>query len=165
MPKQIPQEVKNKAMELFLEGRPAREIAENVTLAYSVLVKPSTIYAWARKYNWGETRAVSRAEAVQQIKETETQRFRRLQEEELNEYGHLRHKAFNDLNVQSFDKAYDAAKALDIAIKGERTIMSGLVSLQFIQDVMNVLVDEISDSDVLGRVAIKLKALIEPDKE
>ena len=53
MPKQIPQEVKNKAMELFLEGRPAREIAENVTLDYSVLVKPSTIYAWARKYNWG----------------------------------------------------------------------------------------------------------------
>jgi hypothetical protein len=150
MPKQIPQEVKNKAMELFLEGRPAREIAENVTLDYSVLVKPSTIYAWARKYNWGETRAVSRAEAVEQIKETETQRFRRLQEEELNEYGPLRHKAFNDLHV---------------AIKGERTIMSGLVSLQFIQDVMNVLVDEISDSDVLGRVAIKLKALIEPDKE
>ena len=32
MPKQIPQEVKNKAMELFLEGKPAREIAENVTI-------------------------------------------------------------------------------------------------------------------------------------
>ena len=43
--------------------------------------------------------------------------------------------------------------------------MSGLVSLQFIQDVMNVLVDEISDSDALGRVAIRLKSLIEPDKD
>ena len=73
--------------------------------------------------------------------------------------------AFDTKYLDALDKAYDAAKALDIAIKGERTIMSGLVSLQFIQDVMNVLVDEISDSDVLGRVAIKLKALIEPDKE
>ena len=43
--------------------------------------------------------------------------------------------------------------------------MSGLVSLQFIQDVMGVLVDEVTDPDILSRVAIKLKALVETDNE
>ena len=45
MPKRIPQEVKTKAMELFLEGRPAKAIAESVTYTFNVTVKPSTIYA------------------------------------------------------------------------------------------------------------------------
>ena len=64
-----------------------------------------------------------------------------------------------------FDRAFDAAKALDLGIKGERAVMSGLVSLQFIQDVMGVLVDEVTDPDILNRVALKLKALVETDNE
>ena len=64
MPKRIPQEVKTKAMEFFLEGKPAREIAEKVSDTFNIQVKPSTIYAWANQYKWGETRAVSRADAV-----------------------------------------------------------------------------------------------------
>ena len=161
MPKRIPQEVRTKAMELYLEGKPAKDIAESVTALFNVTVKPSTVYAWATQYNWGETRAVSRADAVQQVKATETQRYARLQEEHLNTYEGLRRKASTELNTQMFDRAFDAAKALDLGIKGERAVMSGLVSLQFIQDVMGVLVDEITDSEVLSRVALKLKALVE----
>ena len=165
MPKRIPQEVKTKAMEFFLEGKPAREIAEKVSDTFNIQVKPSTIYAWANQYKWGETRAVSRADAVQRVKETETQRYARLQEEHLDTYEGLRRKASAELNVQTFDRAFDAAKALDLGIKGERDVMSGLVSLQFIQDVMGVLVDEVTDPDILSRVAIKLKALVETDNE
>ena len=60
-----------------------------------------------------------------------------------------------------FDKAFDAAKALDLGIKGERIVMEGMINLQFIQDVMGVLIDEIQDPDILNRVAIKLKALVQ----
>ena len=47
MPKRIPDNVKTKAMELFLEGRPARDIAETVSDEFEVIVKTSPIYAWA----------------------------------------------------------------------------------------------------------------------
>ena len=60
-----------------------------------------------------------------------------------------------------FDRPFDAAKALDIGIKGERVVMEGMINLQFVQDIMSVLVEEINDSDVLQRVAFKLKALIQ----
>jgi hypothetical protein len=161
MPKRIPQEVKTKAMELFLEGRPAKDIAESVTYTFNVIVKPSTIYSWASQYKWGETRAVSRTDAVAKIAESETQRYARLQEEHLSSYEGLRRKASAELNVQTFDRAFDAAKALDLGIKGERVVMEGMINLQFIQDVMSVLIDEIQDSDTLNRVALKLKALVQ----
>jgi len=60
-----------------------------------------------------------------------------------------------------FDRPFDAAKALDIGIKGERVVIEGMINLQFVQDIMGVLVDEINDSDVLQRIAFKLKALIQ----
>ena len=60
-----------------------------------------------------------------------------------------------------FDRPFDAAKALDLGIKGERVVMGGMINLQFIQDIMSVLVEEITDSEVLQRVAIKLKSLMQ----
>ena len=163
--KRIQDKVKTKAMEHFLEGKPAKDIADLVTKQFNVVVKPSTIYAWANQFKWGETRAVSRANAVEQVKETETQRFSRLQEEHLSTYENLRRKASSELNVQTFDRAFDAAKALDLGIKGERQVMEGLISLQFIQDVMGVLVDEVKDADTLNRIALKLKTLVETDND
>jgi len=47
MPKKIPHEVRNKAMQLYLEGRAAKDIATVITKDSNVTVKPSTIYAWA----------------------------------------------------------------------------------------------------------------------
>tara|TARA_R110000744_G_scaffold11687_2_gene35487 strand:+ start:2769 stop:3269 length:501 start_codon:yes stop_codon:yes gene_type:complete len=165
MPKRIPQEVKTKAMELFLEGRPAKAIAESVTYTFNVTVKPSTIYAWANQFKWGETRAVSRTNAVAKIAESETQRYARLQEEHLSSYENLRRKASAELNTQMFDRASDAAKALDLGIKGERVILEGMINLQFIQDVMAVLLDEVQDPNILSRVAVKLKALVQTNND
>ena len=161
MPKRIPQEVKTKAMELFLEGKPAKDIAEKVSDTFNTVVKPSTIYAWANQYKWGETRAVSRTDAVAKVAESETQRYARLQEEHLSTYENLRRKASAELNTQMFDRASDEAKALDLGIKGERIVMEGMINLQFIQDVMSVLIDEISDPDTLNKIAVKLKALVQ----
>ena len=165
MPKRIPPEVRNKAMQLFLEGRTAKDIASVVTKDFDVSVKPSTIYAWANQYNWNNTRSVARTEAVEQIKETETQRYARLQEEHLATYEELRNKAALELKAHMFDKPFDAARAIDMGIKGERSVMEGMINLQFIQDVMSVLLDEVTDKEVLGRIAVKLKALVQTEKE
>ena len=42
--------------------------------------------------------------------------------------------------------------------------MEGLINLQFVQSVLAVLVDEITDEEVLRRIAIKLKNLIHAEE-
>jgi len=165
MPKRIPHEVRNKAMQLYLEGKAAKDIAAVITKDSDVTVQPSTIYAWANQYNWNGTRAEARADAVEQIKESETQRYARLQEEHLDTYEELRKKASLELKAHMFDKPFDAARALDLGIKGERSVMEGMINLQFIQDVMSVLLDEVTDKDMLGRIAVKLKTLVQTERE
>ena len=116
---------------------------------------------WARQSKWKNDKVEARTAAVESIKESETQRFARIQQEHLDDYGRLRKKASLELDGHMFDRPFDAAKALDLGIKGERVVMEGMINLQFIQDIMSVLVEEIQDTDVLQRVAFKLKSLMQ----
>ncbi len=161
MPKTFDPEVRLKAMELYLEGNPVTHIAEELNKKYDIEVKPTTIYMWARQSKWKNDKVEARTAAVESIKESETQRFARIQKEHLDDYGKLRKKASLELDGHMFDRPFDAAKALDLGIKGERSVMEGMVSLQFIQDIMSVLVEEVQDTEMLQRIAFKLKALMQ----
>ena len=103
MPKHIPEATKLEAMTLFLEGnKTAREIA-NVISRDGVVVKPPTIYAWAKKEGWGEQQAVARSDQQQKLIESEGQRYSRLQKEQLESYTTVATKGFipkciNDVN-------------------------------------------------------------------
>ena len=160
MPKYIPETVKLEAMKLYLEGdKTAKEIAKIVS-KNGTSVKPPTIYAWAKQNNWKAMRTEAREETIERIQETESQRFARLQKEHLDTYESVRHKAGHELDNLMFDRAFDAVKALDIGIQGERKVMEGMINLQFIQDVLNVLVEEIEDEQIIHNVATKLKLLV-----
>ena len=162
MPKSFGPEVKTRALELYLPNdKSAREIAGMLWEEFEVDVKPTTIYMWARENSWDEHKEEVKAQAIQQVKESSGQRIARLQEEHADEYTRLREKAARELNHLGFDKAFDAAKALDMGIKGERQIMEGMINLQFVQNVLNVLVEEISEEEVLRKIATKLRALIQ----
>ena len=165
MPKQFPLEVKDRALSLYLEGdKSAREIAEILWEEHEIEVKPPTIYAWAREGEWGIQQGEVRTQALESIRESEGQRFARVQREHLDNYESLRHKAENALDHLVFDKAFDAAKVLDLSIKGERQVIDGMINLQFVQNVLSVLVDEINDEDVLRRIAGRLKSLIQTEE-
>ena len=165
MPKQFPLEVKDRALSLYLEGdKSAREIAEILWEEHEIEVKPPTIYAWAREGEWGIQQGEVRTQALESIRESEGQRFARVQREHLDNYESLRHKAENALDHLVFDKAFDAAKVLDLSIKGERQVIDGMVNLQFVQNVLSVLVDEINDEEVLRRIAGRLKSLIQTEE-
>ena len=56
-------------------------------------------------------------------------------------------------------------KAADVGIQGERRVLEGLINLQFVQEVMRVLVDEIDDADLLARLAGKLKLLVSTEEQ
>jgi len=165
MPKHIPEHIKLEAMQLFLDGnKTAKEIALEIS-QNGVTVQPPTIYAWAKKEQWGEQKAVARTDQQQKLAESEGQRFVRMQQEHLDSYEGATKKAYRELDSLHFDRAFDAIKAMDIGIKGQREVISGLINLQFVQDVLGVLVEEISDQNILNRVAMKLKTLVQQQEE
>ena len=165
MPKRFPESVKLAAMELFVAGdKTAKEIA-GIISKDGAEVKPVTIYAWAKQYSWGEQKDVARSDNQQKIAESDGKSFARLQHEQLERYTSLSNKAFRESEGLPFEKAYDAVKAVDIAIKGQRDVLSGLINLQFVQDVLGVLVEEISDQAVLNKISVKLATLEQNQEE
>ena len=164
MPKTFPLPVKERALELYLQGYSTKEVADTIRTEFSNDITQSTIYMWGKQDNWPDKRKGMFAQSLESIQETEGQRVQRIQQEHWDMYGALREKASNELNLLQFDRASDAAKALDLGIRGERQVMEGLINLQFVQSVLSVLVEEITDEDVLKKVAVKLKALISQEE-
>jgi transposase-like protein len=161
MPKKLPAEAKTEALKLYLKGdKTAQEIATAVATELKVTIKPVTIYSWIKQYNWKDRLAEARTTAIAEVTESESARFARLQKEHLDTYEAVRHKAGHELDGLLFDRAFDAVKALDIGIQGERKVMEGMINLQFIQDVLNVLVEEIDDEQIINNVASKLRLLV-----
>ena len=161
MPKHIPEAIKLEAMKLYLAGdKTAKEIAKIVS-KNGTSVKPPTIYAWAKKEAWGEQKAVAVADQQQKIAETEGQKFARLQQAQLESYTVISNKAYRELSELHFDKAFDAVKAIDVGNKGQRDVLLGMINLQFVQDVLGILIEEVSDQEVLNKVAMKLKTLVQ----
>lgn len=162
MPKKLPEKVKLKALEMYLTGEhSAKDIATTVSKQFKVKVAAPTIYVWAKSDDWKGQKALVKSDATAAVKESESHRFARMQTEHLDEYERLRQKAVNELSTLTFDRASDAAKALDLGIRGERIVMEGLINLQFVQDVLNVLIEEIPDQDIIKKIAVRLKAIVQ----
>ena len=160
MPKVYDQDIKLRAMKLWIEGLSGPKIVEHINTEFASDVKIPTLYTWAKQYNWNEQKNLARTEAIEQIKESESQRFARSQTEHLNEYEGMRHKAEAALGVLQFDRAFDAAKILDMSIQGERKVMEGMINLQFVQSVLGILVEEVEDQATIQKIAARLKALV-----
>jgi hypothetical protein len=160
MPKVYDQEIKLKAMKLWVQGISGPKIVAQINHEFTSDVKIPTLYTWAKQYKWNEQKNIARTEAMVQIQESEGQRFVRVQAEHLTEYEGLRHKANDALGVLPFDKAFDAAKALDMSIQGERKVMEGMINLQFVQSVLNILVEEVADQTTIQKIAGRLKLLV-----
>ena len=65
----------------------------------------------------------------------------------------------------NFTRALDAVRAADVGIQGERRVLEGLINLQFVQEVMRVLVDEVDDGELLAKIANKLKLLVSTEEQ
>ena len=166
MPKRFPEKVRLSAMEMYLQGEhPAKDIAATISKTYKVNVTPSTIYAWARSANWKNTQVEARTDGMTAVQERESVRFARLQDEHLDTYERMRHQADHELVNLNYTRAFDAAKAIDLGIQGERKVMEGLINLQFVQDILGVLVEEINDQEMLKRISLRMKGLMQNRSE
>ena len=161
MPKKLPKAVKDRAFKLYLtEEYSAKEIALQVSAEHSVVMSEQTIYAWVRAEDWKQKLAETKAKAIEKVQESESTKLARMQEEHQQMYKGIRDKAVSELQLLNFERAFDAVKALDIGIQGERQVAEGLINVQFIQDVVNILVEEIEDPELIKKIAAKLKVLM-----
>jgi len=161
MPKKFPKAVKERAFKLYLtDDYSAREIAEQISAEHRVVVNEQTIYAWVRQDDWKTKKAETQVQAVEKMKDNESTKLAKMQDEHQALYKSIRDKAGSELQILDFERAFDAVKALDIGIQGERQVAEGLINIQFIQDVVNILVDEIEDPELIKRIAAKLKVLM-----
>ena len=161
MPKKFSRQVRDRAFKLYLDDTySAREIAEQVSQEFRVAETTPTIYSWIRTLDWDTKKKETEAKAMQKMQEDESTKIARMQEEHQELYKTVRDKAGIELNSLTFERAFDAVKALDIGIQGERQVAEGLINVQFIQDVVNILVDEIEDVELIKRIATKLKVLM-----
>jgi transposase-like protein len=161
MPKKFPKAVKDRAFKLYLTDEySAKEIAQQVSAEHRTVVHAQTIYAWIRTDDWKVKKAETQAKAMEKVQETESNKLARMQDEHQALYKGIRDKAGVELNSLVFERAFDAVKALDIGIQGERQVAEGLINIQFIQDVVNILVEEIEDPELIKKIAAKLKVLM-----
>ena len=162
MPRLISPEVRLEAMGLYVSGEhTAKEITEKISDKFDVAVTISTIYSWSKKYNWDEKRLELHSQASTAVMESESQRFARLHTEHLDLYEKIRHKAEDDLEGLAFRDAGTAARTIDMGIQGEREAMKGLINIQFVQDILNVLVEEIEDPVVIGKISGRFQGLLQ----
>jgi transposase len=161
MPKKFSRQLRDRAFRLYLDDTySAREIAEQVSQEFREVVTTPTIYSWIRTLDWNTKKKETQAKAMEKMQENESTKLARMQEEHQDLYKTVRDKAGVELNSLTFERAFDAVKALDVGIQGERQVAEGLINIQFIQDVVNILVDEIEDPDLIKRIATKLKVLM-----
>lgn len=161
MPKKFSRQVRDRAFKLYLDDTySAREIAEQVSQEFREVITTPTIYSWIRTLDWDIKKKETEAKAMEKMQENESTKIARMQEEHQELYKTVRDKAGIELNSLTFERAFDAVKALDVGIQGERQVAEGLINIQFIQDVVNILVDEIEDQELIKRIAGKLKILM-----
>jgi|TARA_R110000824_G_scaffold86288_2_gene213632 transposase len=161
MPKKFSRKVRDRAFKLYLDDTySAREIAEQVSQEFREVVTTPTIYSWIRTLDWDIKKKETEVKAMEKMQENESTKIARMQEEHQELYKTVRDKAGIELNSLTFERAFDAVKALDVGIQGERQVAEGLINIQFIQDVVNILVDEIEDQELIKRIAGKLKILM-----
>ena len=162
MPKVLPKKMKDQAQKLYLEGKTISEVYEElVKKSPEEKIAKSTVYSWPTRNDWKTDFKEIQIKAKKEIQESESQRLARTNLEHLDEYTTLRSKALAELGILEFKTAEGAAKALDMGIQGERKVMDGLINLNFVQDIISVLVDEIEDKELLRKISLKIKGVLQ----
>ena len=164
MPKVYDQEIKLRAMKLWIEGISGPKIVEQINNEFASDVKIPTLYAWAKQHDWNEQKNLARTEAMEQIKESEGQRFARVQSEHLTEYEGVRHKAgYETANAAEAapvlnDQEISEVKAIAGGEKGYDELMSWASDNMSDADAANF--DEVVETGNKAAVTFAVKALM-----
>ena len=155
----LPQEVKNKALKLYLEGVSLTNIHQNL-LNEGVEVSLEAIRKWPALYDWETLKARSILKAQDKVVKAISTRKSVDAEEHLDEYRKIRSKASKQLEDLNFRNAEGATDAIDKAIQGERSIATGVVSMYLVNEIIKIIMDEIDDEEARNRIGLRFRDLI-----
>ena len=133
------------------------KIKENILDKFDVDVPEDTLYQWSKEQGWKELKSKAIARSRDKMVELEASHRRLDSEAHLDQYKKITSKASDALDVLQFDRASDAAKAVDMAIKGERLILEGLIARKFIQGIVSIIMEEVSDKEIRQRLGTRLQ--------
>jgi hypothetical protein len=152
---------KLRALELYLGGLSVRQIAHQVSSEFDDPVSAASIQYWSTSADpqWSVIKMNTKANAIELLSTRKSTEMAVRDAEHLTIYEEIRKKAREELEMNIFDKAGDAVTAIDKAIKGERTILAGLIQKEFLQDVIEILKQEIQDDEALTRIAMRFREL------
>jgi transposase len=161
MPKTIPIEVRDKALELYIrDDMSAKAIADAVSAEFMTSVRTPTVYSWVTKYGWDDAKKAAKSQALEKITEAEASRLERVTKEHLTLYEKIRNKANQDLDAAVFDTALDAVRAAKIGAEGEIEILQDMMKMEFVQQVIQIIMEEVTDADALVAVGERLRELV-----
>ena len=72
--------------------------------------------------------------------------------------------SFYELSGLEFNSGEGAAKTLDMGIQGQRKVMEGIINISFVQEILGVLVEEIKDKELLGKISLRLKGIVQENE-
>ena len=137
-------------------------IAEELSRRLGKYVPPSTVNAWCKHGNWNEDRKALMMERLSgQGRAMDVEMDDRTREH-LRMYELMIHRGGNALEMETVEitKPSEAAELIDKGIKGERDVRSGAIALKLVNNLIDILKAEIEDPEILGRVSLKLRALL-----
>ena len=161
MPKTLPIAIRTRALELFLDGMNGKEIIKQLKLEnVGLAIEASTIYHWADMGDWKAKRDEVEETAVATIMEDKAEAIVRIKNEHLEDYEKLRKKASRQMESLDFDDAAATAKAIDMSIRGQREVMTEMVNESFMQSVVEIIMEEVTDPAVRAAIGNRLRGLM-----
>ena len=133
------------------------KIKEDILAKFEVDVPEDTLYQWSKEQGWKDLKSKAIARSRDKMVELEASHRRLDSEAHLEQYKKITSKASDALDVLQFDRASDAAKAVDMAIKGERLILEGLIARKFMQGIVSIIMEEVSDKEIRQRLGTRLQ--------
>lgn len=160
MVKKLDLKYKDRALELYMGGMHIPYIIKKLEEEFGLPIKQSTAYRWVRDGSWKKKRELSSVKAMERMVEGRSYGIAKTTEEQLLAYRKLWKKGDEALSSLELDKFKDAIEAVDVGIQGERKIMMGMVAVAFVTDVFDAISEEVSDTELLNRIAQRLKKIV-----
>jgi hypothetical protein len=160
-------EQKERAKELYMKGVTPAKIANQISTEYSVSCAANTVHSWAKSGNWDDLRKEVVVAAVQNIREIAVEDEQALLTKEIAGYQQVIDAAQasiaslegKPIPIKGGRDFVDVAKGLDIGVRGKQAIQSGALSVQFLTDVMTIILDVVTDEAMVRDISVRLKQL------
>ena len=157
--KNYTEEQKLFAKDLYLRGVTLAEISEQIKETYGRRCDISLIKYWRDHENWEATAMVIVDQSNKKLAKLITTDLFDRHTKQLKAYQKMTDAGMKAIENEDVvvTRMSDAIDLIDRGIRGERQVAAGLVSLDLIQKLANIIVEEIFDEEAKKRVVGRFK--------